>query len=300
MPLAAFPKCYLDALLVTRTMTTEDWVDLAATELNIDGVELYTPLFAEWPTNRVNSLRKRIESCGLQMPMLCHSPDFTIPDNKAREQEIQAQRDAIRLTQRLGGSYCRVLSGQRRPGLTRAQGIALAVDSIHRVLPDAEAHGIVLYLENHYKDGAWKYPEFAQQTDVFLELLEKLGEHPNLAVNFDPSNALVAGEDPLRLLAAVRDRVATMHASDRYLEGGSIEDLHRLDADPHTGYASLLRHGVIGEGLNDYDAIFAQLADAGFHGWISIEDGDDPIGGIERLQLSATFLRAKMAEFGLP
>jgi sugar phosphate isomerase/epimerase len=300
VPLAAFPKCYLDALLVTRTMTVEDWVDLAADQLDIDGLEMYSPLFTGWSLSRLDALRERIESQGLQMPMLCHSPDFTVPDENARQREIQHQREAIILTVRLGGRYCRVLSGQRRPGITREQGLAFTVDSIHQVLPCAEAHGVVLYLENHYKDGTWQYPEFAQRTDVFLELLERLGEHRCLAVNFDPSNALIAGEDPLELLMAVRNRVATMHASDRYLEGGSIEELHRLDADPHTGYASLLRHGVIGEGLNDYDRIFAQLAAVGFRGWISIEDGDDPDGGLERLQRSATFLRAKMAEYGLP
>lgn len=300
MPLAAFPKCYLDAMLVFHTMTVDDWVDLAAEHLDIDGLELYSPMFAGWSPSRLDMLRKRIESSGLRMPMLCHSPDFTLPDEDARRCEIQHQREAILTTARLGGRYCRVLSGQRRPRVTREQGLALVVDSIHQVLPDAEAHGVVLYLENHYKDAGWQFPEFAQHTDVFLELLDRLGEHPYLVVNFDPSNALVAGEDPLALLAAVRDRVATMHASDRYLEGGTVEDLRRVDADPQTGYASLLRHGVIGEGLNDYDRIFAELAAVGFRGWVSIEDGDDPEGGIDRLQRSVTFLRTMMARHGLP
>ena len=31
--------------------------------------------------------------------------------------------------------------------------------------------GVTLGIENHYKDGFWKYPEFAQKKDVFLDLV---------------------------------------------------------------------------------------------------------------------------------
>ena len=52
-------------------------------------------------------------------------------------------------------------------------------------------------------------------------------------------------------------------------------------------------HGVIGEGENDFDAIFKELKSVNFDGWISIEDGEN---GIEELRASVGFLRAKMAE----
>ncbi|HUF63785.1 MAG TPA: hypothetical protein VMN36_17035 [Verrucomicrobiales bacterium] len=48
----------------------------------------------------------------------------------------------------------------------------------------------------------------------------------------------------------------------------------------------------MGQGLNDYDAIFNRLRQAGFHGWISIEDGVD---GMEQLRRSVEFLRAAIA-----
>ena len=115
---------------------------------------------------------------------------------------------------------------------------------------------MTLILENHYKDGYWNYPEFAQDSETFLEVLDRLGDMPHFGVNYDPSNALIAGEDPIALLEAVKHRVVTMHASDRMLEGGTLADLHRLEAEPGAGYADILKHGVIGEGLNDYDRIF--------------------------------------------
>ncbi|HET7559088.1 MAG TPA: sugar phosphate isomerase/epimerase, partial [Limnochordia bacterium] len=114
-------------------------------------------------------------------------------------------------------------------------------------------------------------------------------DDPRLAVNYDPSNAVVAGEDPIALLDAVLPRVHSMHASDRYLKPGvSWDDLR----ERRLGYASGLVHGVIGEGINDYDAILSRLAGAGFDGWISLEDG---MNGLPDMKKSVDFLREKIA-----
>ena len=298
MPLAAFPKCYLDALCVARTMRVEEWIERAAAELDIDGLEFYWGFTPHDDSAALTRLRELIAAKGLAMPMMCYSPDFTQPDAAARANEITKQKRAIEVTQQLGGRCCRVLSGQRRPEVSIEDGVKMAADCIAALLPHAEECGVTLVLENHYKDGYWQFPEFAQQREVFLQLLSALPPSSNFGVNFDPSNALIAGEDPLVLLDAVVGRVVSMHASDRYFEGGTADDLRRLGA--HQGYASILRHGVIGRGLNDYDAIFSRLKEAGFTGWISIEDGDDPAVGMEHLRLSAEFLRAKMRAHGLP
>lgn len=299
MPLAAFPKCYLDQLCVTGEMTVEEWIDLSG-QLDVDGLEFYWG-FTPWQEPaRMRDVRKRVEDQGRSIPMMCFSPDFTKPEWGARMLELDKQRRAIEATAVLGGRYCRVLSGQRRPDVSREDGLSWVAECIQEALQEAKEHGVTLILENHYKDGYWQYPEFAQQMGVFLELLDRIPEHPNFGVNFDPSNTIIAGEDPIALLDRVKDRVVTMHASDRFLQGGTIEDLRTMETHPLTGYAPVLQHGVIGQGLNDYDCIFAILKDVGFGGWISIEDGQDPRVGMEHLAESAKFLRMKMAEYGLP
>jgi sugar phosphate isomerase/epimerase len=222
--------------------------------------------------------------------MLCCSPDFTQPDPDARRKEIEREKKMIDVTASLGGKFCRVLSGQRRPEISRAEGVRLVVESIGEMLEYAAQRGIVLALENHYKDNYWKYPEFAQHMDVFLEIVSQI-DSPWFGVQFDPSNTLVAGEDPLDLLERVKSRVVTMHASDRYLmPGHTLEDLK--NAEGSIGYAAFLSHGVIGKGLNDYPRIFQILKEAGFQGWISIEDG---LNGLEEIRASAEFLRPLMA-----
>src|SRR6185295_706246 len=150
---------------------------------------------------------------GQTSSMLCFSPDFTHPDADERTRQIARQRDAIDLTVRLGARFCRTLSGQQRPGLGRREGIERTIDGLCRSLDYAEQRDVVLCLENHYKDGTWQYPEFAQAEDVFLEILDRL-DSPRLGVQYDPSNAIVGGYDPIRFLERVMRRVVTMHASD--------------------------------------------------------------------------------------
>ena len=276
-------------------MSLFEWLALAA-GLDLDGVELYPRFFASLEPAYLNEVRHALTDNGLEMPMLCNSPDFTQPDPAARAREIEAARRMIGLTAELGGSYCRVLSGQDRPGLDAQAALGWVIDALAALVRDAAAAGVVLVIENHYKDGLWLYPEFAQSHRRYLAILDAV-DSPWLRVQYDPSNAIVAGEDQYELLERVLPRVATVQASDRYLEGGTIEDLRRRAADPAHGYAPFLKHGVIGRGLNDYDRIFATLARAGWDGWVSIEDGEGGTleEGMANLRDSAAFLRAKLA-----
>ncbi|RZS94988.1 sugar phosphate isomerase/epimerase family protein [Cecembia calidifontis] len=289
--LAAFPKAFMQALCKDGSMKLATWIELAS-KLDIEGLEWYAGFLEMQHKNNWPLFRKMAEDKGKVIPMMCCSPDFTHPNKAFRQQEIDKQKYWIDMTHALGGSYCRVLSGQRRPELTIQEGVKLAADCIQSCLPYAEERKITLILENHYKDDFWEYPEFAQKMDVFTQLVDSI-DHPNFGVNYDPSNAFLAGEDPLELLKKISHRVVTMHASDRYLKFGTIEDL-RNEEDGAIGYAKRLSHGEIGKGLNDYDAIFTELKWVGFDSWISIEDG---VEGMDQLERSVTFLRKKMNQY---
>jgi len=135
-------------------------------------------------------------------------------------------------------------------------------------------------MENHFKDNYWTYPEFAQKMELFCEIVDQI-DSPWFGVNYDPSNTLLTGEDPLELLNRVKHHVVSMHASDR-------RPLPDATACPEgiTDYSQLI-HGEIGTGIIDYDAIFESLSSGGFDGWVSIEDG---LNGMEELKRSAAFL----------
>jgi sugar phosphate isomerase/epimerase len=289
--LAVFPKAFMQALCKDGSMLLAEWIDIAV-KLDVEGLEWYAGFLEmrderNWPV-----FRKMVEDQGKSIPMMCCSPDFTHPDGVFRAKEIEKQKKWIDMTFAMGGSYCRVLSGQRRPELSIDEGIKLAAECIITCLPYAAERNITLILENHYKDDFWEYPEFAQKMDVFCKLVDSI-DHPFFGVNYDPSNTYLAGEDPLDLLKRVSQRVVTMHASDRYLKEGTLEDLRREESGA-AGYAKRLSHGEIGKGLNDYDAIFSELKRVGFDKWISIEDGVD---GMDQLERSVSFLRKKIANY---
>ena len=122
---------------------------------------------------------------------------------------------------------------------------------------------------------------------------QSIQERDVFGVQYDPSNAIVAGDDPIELLRRVADRVVSMHASDRYLAPGATLDALR-QSDGTIGYSPDLRHGVTGKGLNDYDAIFHILAEHNYRGWISIEDG---MNGMGEMAESLAFLRKMCARY---
>ena len=289
--LAAFPKAFMHALCKDGTMRVAEWIELAV-KLDIEGLEWYAGFLEMSKESNWTLFRRQVEDHGKTIPMMCCSPDFTHPDAAFRAKEIVKQQRWIEMTYTLGGTYCRVLSGQRRPVLSIDEGVKLAADCIQACLPYAEERGITLILENHYKDDFWEFPEFAQKMEVFGKLVDSI-HHPNFGVNYDPSNTYLAGEDPLDLLRMVAERVVTMHASDRFLLEGTIEDLRREEGGA-AGYAKRLSHGEIGKGLNDYDAIFTILKSVGFDGWISIEDG---VEGMAQLERSVAFLQKKIAQY---
>ncbi|MEP1086027.1 sugar phosphate isomerase/epimerase family protein [Algoriphagus sp.] len=289
--IAAFPKAFMQALCKDGSMKLSEWIELSAV-LEIDGLEWYAGFLEMENQANWRLFRRMVEDQGMVIPMMCCSPDFTHPDKAFRDKEIQKQKRWIEMTDELGGKYCRVLSGQYRPELTEDEGIKYASESIQACLPYAKSLGITLILENHYKDDFWNYPEFAQKRELFTKLVHSI-KHPNFGVNYDPSNAFLAGEDPLDLLYEVSERIVTMHASDRFLKYGTIEDLKKEESGV-TGYAARLSHGEVGKGLNDYDAIFTELKRVGFDNWISIEDGVD---GMDQLERSVAFLKKKIAQY---
>lgn len=294
MRISAFPKCFMDDICVHHTMTVFDWIEMSK-PLGAEGLEMYEGFFQSLDDAYIDRLAEAIHNAGYAMPMLCVSPNFTHPDPDERQRQVDKQIEMIRITRRLGGpgAACRVLSGQAYPEVSFDQGVEWVIECIQQCLPVAREHDVVLAMENHFKDGYWRYREFAQKKDVFLRIVNAIDEQKYFGVQYDPSNALVAGDDPIALLQAVKHRVKTMHASDRYLEPGfTLEDMRQ--ADGTLGYPQGLKHGVTGKGLNDYDKIFQILKSVNYQGWVSIEDG---MNGMEEMKESIDFLKRMRAKY---
>jgi len=126
----------MDQLVVDRTMTVFDWIEMART-LPADGLEMYDGFFTRLDDGYLDRVRASIYAAGFEMPMLCCSPDFTNPDTDGRKRAVEREAEMIRVTRRLGGpgAVCRVLSGQRYPDLDRRQGLEWVVGCIPDGMP---------------------------------------------------------------------------------------------------------------------------------------------------------------------
>ncbi|MCK5644005.1 MAG: sugar phosphate isomerase/epimerase, partial [Gammaproteobacteria bacterium] len=206
--IAVFPKCYIDEIAVKGTMSLFDWIAMSA-ELRAEGLEIYAGFLQSYEENYLRKVRQAVEKIGLCIPMFCCSPDFTNPDSAVRARQMNLQQKNMEAAALLGCQTCRVLSGQRHPAVQIEEGIAYVVSAAKELLPLARRLGIKLAMENHYKDGSWRYPEFAQKKDVFLRIVRTIND-PDFGVQYDPSNAIVAGDDPIELLEEIKDRIISM------------------------------------------------------------------------------------------
>jgi sugar phosphate isomerase/epimerase len=116
--------------------------------------------------------------------------------------------------------------------------------------------------------------DFAAEVDVFLQVYDRLRSTP-VMVNFDTAHPMVMDVDEIALLERVKDRVYNVHAGDRR---------RRQRA-----------HSVIGEGEVNFDGVFSLLSAAGYHRFITVEDGSPQ--GDEGLREAIRFLGGKVAQY---
>lgn len=250
MRLSCLPVSWFSDILSGR-ISLEEWICFAST-LGLDAVD-FTVLFLEGKdASYLDHLRRTIVKHKLQLCMLACYSDFTHPDAGERARQVEEMVNNIQVAAQLGANLIRVTSGQSHPGVTREQGVDWAIHGFQQILPIADHLGITLAYENHTKGAPWQYWDFSQQAEIFLEILNGMA-NTSLGVNYDTANALVSNEDPIALLEAVKEKVASVHAAD-VRAPGSLEPV------------------VLGTGVTPFHQIFSILKANGFNGWICIEE----------------------------
>ena len=89
--LAAFPKCYLDDIIIHKSMTLFDWVEKAR-QLGVDGLEMHNLFFEEKRDGYLDEVRNKCEEYGLAMPMMCFSRILRIPISRTALRSLQNRR----------------------------------------------------------------------------------------------------------------------------------------------------------------------------------------------------------------
>jgi L-ribulose-5-phosphate 3-epimerase len=221
--------------------------------LGFEGVELlHRQMDGESPAY-LNSLKTAAFRNGLSLPMLSIHQDFVSPDAKERQEAIDHTKKCIGLAAKLGIPAIRLNSGRWNTiasfddlmkvkgdeppiqGYTDEDAFKWCVDCIKACLPDAEANGVVLALENHWG--------LSTRVENLLRIHKDVSS-PWLGINLDTGNW---PGDPYEGIERLAPHATIVQAKTYY--GGGV--WYTLDLD--------------------YKRIAGILKKAGFKGWVSLE-----------------------------
>jgi sugar phosphate isomerase/epimerase len=266
------PIRFFSPILDDHTLTVDDFLNKAA-EFGLRYVELYHVLVPV-ELDALSAFQKKLERLGLSVSMLTCAPDFTHPDDAERARILDEMFRKVEVARAIGATNIRGTVGCVHEGLPFEQGAQNAADCLLRLAEYAEPRGVTVVTENHYRDRRWTKEDFAFRAEGFLTVFEKIKDAP-VYVNFDFSNQIMSGEDPMTVLQVVKHTVRHCHVNDR--TPGSYQ------------------HTLLGEGDCDFDAIFRTLAEVGYNGYFSYEDGN--LTGDEGTRFGLDFIRKKIAEY---
>lgn len=248
LPVSLFPE------FANGGLDIASWAE-AARKIGFDGFDISTMFIKNHTPTYLSETKKKIEAAGLPLVMVTAYPDFTHPEPEQREREQAYLNRDMAVSGELGARYLRVLAGQAHPGLGRDEGIELAVNGLTKAAVEAGKHNITLVYENHAKPGAWHYIDFSFPADIFLDVFKGIKSTP-VRVNFDIGNATAEAEeagDEVKLLAAVMDKVETMHVCD-------MKELGKFSPT------------LVGTGVTPLLDLFRFAREHGFDGWLCIEE----------------------------
>ncbi len=230
-----------------------------AASLGFEGVELLHRQMDNDTPAYLNQLKQAAFRHGLSLPMLSIHQDFVTPDAKERQEAVDHTKKCIAMAARLGIPAIRLNSGRWNTiksfddlmkvkgdeppiqGHTEEDAFTWCVDGIRACLPDAEAAGVVLALENHWG--------LTTKVENLLRIHKDVNS-PWLGINLDTGNW---PGDPYEGIERLAPYATIVQAKTYY--GGGV--WYTLDLD--------------------YPRIARILKKAGFKGWVSLEmEGKEP------------------------
>ncbi len=243
----------------------EKCLDIAA-EQGFEGVEILQVQMEDFRPSYLQKIKKHAFLNGLALMGFSTHQDFVDPDPRKRRHNVEQTIFYINQAHELGIPTIRINTGRWNTsknfdhlmanrgiepvldGYTEKEGYNWVIDSIGKLVGEAEKSGVILGLENHW--GLGLTPEGV------LKIVNAINS-PWLKVTLDTGNFL---EDPYQRLSQLADKTVLLQAKT-YYGGGRW---YTLDLD--------------------YNKISDIMHQAGYKGWISLEfEGkENPVTGCKK------------------
>lgn len=243
----------------------EKCLDLAA-EQGFEGVEILQVQMEDFTPSYLQNLKKHAFLNGLDLMGLSTHQDFVDPDPYKRRHNVEKTIFYIKQAHELGIPTIRINTGRWNTsknfdhlmanrgvepileGHTEDEGYEWVIDSIGKLVGEAERAGVILGLENHW--GLGLTPEGV------LRIVNAINS-PWLKVTLDTGNFL---EKPYERLKKLANKTVLLQAKT-YYGGGRW---YTLDLD--------------------YEKISEIMGEVNYKGWVSLEfEGkEDPVSGCQK------------------
>lgn len=145
-------------------------------------------------------IKTACEKAGIKLSGLSAHTPLTKP-----EIGVEYLKQAIRFAAECGAPVVNTDEGPKQPWTTEEEDFTLMRYTLKEASLLAEKRGIFIGIEPHQQYS--KSPEG-------LDRIVKLVKSPAIGINFDTGNSYLAGEDPIRWLEKVKDRLVHLHAKD--------------------------------------------------------------------------------------
>lgn len=208
-------------------------------------------------------IKAACEKAGIKLSGLSAHTPLTKP-----EIGVEYLKQAIRFAAECGAPVVNTDEGPKQPWTTEEEDFTLMRYTLKEASLLAEKRGIFIGIEPHQQYS--KNPEG-------LDRIFKLVKSPAIGINFDTGNSYLAGEDPIRWLEKVKDRLVHLHAKDISIQQ-SKDERGKVTGTP-VGCAC-------GEGVIDWKAVIKVCKKAKRDIVFSVE-----CGTVEQARKSLAFLR---------
>jgi L-ribulose-5-phosphate 3-epimerase len=213
-------------------------------EAGFEGVELLSP-----NKFQLDEVLKARDQTGLIIHGISGSEHWnsplSSPDPAVVDKGLAAIRKSILDCKAYGGSTVLLVPAIVRPNVSHREAYARSQANIRKILPDAEAAGIKIAIEEVWNKFLLSAPEFARYIDEFAT--------PTVGAYFDVGNVVEFGY-PQEWIRELGKRILKIHIKE---------------------YAKAKRFSYeLGDGKEmDWPAIRTALSDIGYDGWITAEVG---------------------------
>jgi sugar phosphate isomerase/epimerase len=218
---------------------------------------------------------------GLTLSSLAYYENNLHPDEDRRAEIAAHVIHAIDAAALLGVETVGTFIG-RHPGLSVKENIALAEQTLPRLVDHAGERGVKIIIENCVMEG-WHpdgYPGNIAYSPELWEWMFSLG----LYLNYDPSHLLWIGIDPVTALKPYVDRIPHAQAKDTQLDPAARNRygfFGKTLSREHPWDEGWWRYRVPGLGQVDWNGVVDALYEGGFTGVLSVEHEDPVWGGTE-------------------